>query len=551
MSDFSNAFPLSSCDSDRKTEQSSTVLDVKFALDSATKRPVVHAVIEDVLRALAPLASEGPYAELLAELRGWHSTSTEGGYFFGSRMKQVWHPSPQFFFGQSDDCKETFKWLAGKIGLTFEIPAVIETPADAQRVLTCLDDLMTCVGATEITGFVRTSNQTPRQSKGSARGGRGGRGGRFGGSSTPRATKVAKFTMIAGSLRASQKALPAWADLYFGDYSRAVSFVAKFAGRVNIWFQAWLRAEAGILAKTGLLRFAVKKYRSTLETLPLTSLFLALASAEFSKRKAFTLEAQKQGFMNEHLSKLLGLVLDHERVGVRYIAYFLPASDILCHTPHAQLEEIRALWLEWMPLFAIALEDQWQRGVWKSARRQMRVLPGNRPRFSFNAQSTTVRRKTGVNSSLYNVVADAWQNGARFLRGIESCIGAEARCWLKTLQLIANDQFRTGGSGAKMDPSVAVYSALTRAGVLPWRVAHPKFASSFNSAEAVTTVIRICEEKKTGTGTWIGVPQLRKGEVTKHHDMICGVVVPPMPQVVYDWICKVIQPYGASGWSGK
>jgi hypothetical protein len=259
----------------------------------------------------------------------------------------------------------------------------------------------------------------------------------------------------------------------------------------------------------------------------------------------------------------------------------LPAKEIWDLTPRSNLEEIHSLWMTWMPVLAIPLEEQWDKGVSKSARREMRVLPGvhsqkcgkctgctqvideesyNPMRYRRCSQMKRVP-KSGVNSSLWNVVADAWQNGSRVLRGLDLLLHKPAKFWVKTLQLIANDQFRWGKSEDKvMNHNVQIFDKITRAGVLPWRVAHPNFKDSFDSADALSTVLRVCSEtlvEKDGVFTtfspsyWIGIPQLRKVEVTVHHDLICGCQVAPMPVLVFEWISTVLRPFGATGWNGN
>lgn len=557
-----------------------------LAINIASSRTPIHDVLRQVIEKIQEEKELSPEISLI--LDKWSNEATGGnrGYFM-SCMKTRYHPSPQFFFGQSKPCKEQLAWLERKTGVKFSLPEAIKSSEDVQAILDCFDLLMKTVGAAGIERFVKTTdlaeeaqlnkNKPKPKGPGKAQGKSSAKSrGRPTGSKPPRVTRVAKFEMIDGkSPSATRITLTPWKNLYHGDYIRALRFVATFAGRVNTWFDAYMRAEAMVLAKVGLVHFCLQKYKVALESLPLTSLFLALAACEFGKRKAFTLEKQKQGFLNPHLERLLQLVIDTEPQGVRYIAYLIPAQEIWAKTPIEFLEEIRSIWLGWMPLISLVLEEQWKVGVWKCARRQMRVLPGDHSQkcgkcnpckgivdetasgyggwySHINRCTSTVSvKKSGVNSSLYNVAADAWQNGARFLRGLDLYLGKVARFWGKTLQLIANDQFRMGGSGAKMDPSVAIYMALTRQGVLPWRVVHPDYSANFDNSTAVRTVMKICGEQKTKSDTWIGIPRIRKGEVTVHENMICGVVVPPMSQETFKWIVSILQPFGSTEWTGK
>jgi hypothetical protein len=528
-------------------------------LNLATQRLTINNAIRQITN--MPGISEVIGKEILAMCQEWSSVASPTRYCFSSAMKSGYHPHPQFFYGRSDETAEQLSWLASKTGIKFVVPTTANTPVDAQCILDVRDKLMELVGAERIQGFVKTSgkqilDRKPRRQ-----------------TKKPRETCTAKFIMKNGkSPTATKESLPLWANKYQGDYFRALSFAAEFAGRVYNWYDAWLRSQAMLLAKVGLLHYAVIEYRDTIATLPLTTLFLTLASAEFGKRKEFTLEKQKQGGLNPYLEKLLSLVKEKEPSGISIIAYMLPAKEIWDLTTSEHLEVIHAMWSSWMPLLAVALEDQWTTGVEKCARRQMRVLPGKHAqscgkckgcidskqrleKYNYKYYISCTSRKqvfgSGINSSLWNVVADAWQNGSRVLRGLDLVLQKPAKFWGKTLQLIASDQFKMADTANKsMDPNVEIFDKITRAGIFPWRVAHPVYRDSFDSVKALLTVLKCCSETRLQflAASWIGIPQLRKADVTVHHDLICGCVVPPMPQLVLTGFLKslslLVQPVG-------
>jgi len=552
-------------------------------LELATGRPTVG----DALTQILSIMRDNLDAELIHSLNEWKTDATPSGYGynFSSAMKGRYHPHPQFFYGNSEGTIEQLNWLHEKVRFRADMPTSVDSPADANKILEIRDALMALVGAIKIKGFVKTSAKPDptKSKKPSQKAGKKTFGMRVSTLKESRETATAKFEMLDGkSATATKATLPAWSDKYQGDYFRALSFAAEFAGRVHLWYDAWLRSQAMLLAKVGLLHIAVSEYREELSTLPLTCLFLALASAEFGKRKEFTLQSQKQGGLNPHLFLLLDKVKKLEPLGLRFIAYMLPAKEIWDLTPVEDLEKIHSLWMTWMPILAVSLEEQWNKGVSKSARREMRVLPGAHnqkcgkcaqcTRVSSESEPNYMRRyiscaktkpvsSSGVNSSLWNVTADAWQNGSRVLRGLDLFLHKPAKFWGKTLQLIANDQYQMGQSSSKtMDPNVEIFDKITRAGVLPWRVAHPNCRESFDSVNALSTLLRVCSETmvlKDGISTpfspnsWIGIPQLRKAEVTVHHNLICGCPVPPMPPLVFEWISTVLQPFGATGWTGN
>jgi hypothetical protein len=507
-----------------------------------------HATVPTILNSIPPKMLEMLDDETRAALIAWQMEATPAGSYGHSAMNEKWHSHPQFFYGSATETQEQLEWLNRKTGSNVELPHKVDKPEEALQILAILEGLMELVGAKAITAYVKTSQKPGQRVVKPVK-----RGKIQPKPEAPRQTCRAVFELIGTSPTATRAMLPMWADKYQGDYMRALSFAAEFAGRVHLWFDAWVRSQAHILAKVGLLHTVVSE--EDLSQLPLTCLFLALASAEFGKRKEFTLESQKQGGLNPHLRLLLDKVNEQEPFGLRFIAYMLPAKEIWDVTPNEDLEKIHALWESWMTLLSVTLETQWEKGVSKSARRQMRVLPGAHYQ---NGKSVP---KSGVNSSLWNVVADAWQNGSRVLRGLDLLLRKPAKFWGKTLQLIANDQFAWGQASNKtMDPNVQIFDQLTRARVLPWRVAHPNFRDSFDSVHALTTLLKVCSEArvtKDGVTTsfnpssWIGIPQIRKAEVTVHRDLICGCPVPPMPPLVFEWVSKVLKPFGATGWTGN
>jgi hypothetical protein len=536
-------------------------LDMTSILKITVGRPTIGSAISQ----LQDLIKSIDDVDITTSIQEWKAQADPyggyGGYGVSSRMKERFHPYPSFAFAKAKSTQETLIWFNKKCKTSFEIKSDISHPLEALNVTTCLSQMMEIVGANSVARYVKTSKkvvvtavpkrrvkklmthhlkkQKPKQ--------------------TDRSTCVAKFVLTEHSLAKTKKASPLWKKIYFGDYKRAVLFIGKFAGRVYMWFDAWLRAYSATLAKTGLLNYVVAKYSEDLETLPYTTLFLTLAASEFGKRKEFTLESQKQGGLNTHLQLLFDRVKEKEPIGLRFVAYMLPANEIWSQTPREYLEDIHETWSSWMQVLAIALEKQWSKGVSKCSRRQMRVPPGKHYQHATGKQVA----KSGVNSSLWNVVADAWSNGTRNLRGLDLILGKPAKFWCKTLQLIANDQFAWGVSAEKkMDPNVEVFHELTRT-ILPWRVAHPNFKDSFDNALALQTLLAcfrkdgykravLCEtgSKTKSIKSWIGIPSIRKADVKVHHDMICGCIVPPMSQEAYDWVTHVLKPFGATGWSG-
>lgn len=470
--------------------------------------------------------------------------------YFDSRMKQCFHVAPKFAFAEAKQTQETLKWLNKKLKTSFTIHGDIKTAQDVLAVRELCHELMQCVGAIDISKYVKTTGKRtlpePKTRRISQKfRARLAKARVIIDKLSNRTTCRAELVLEHCSVTNTRKSLPQWSKLYFGDYKRALKFVSTFVGRIHTWFDAWVRAQAGIISKVGLVNIALHKHEYDLKNYPLTLVFLALASSEFSKRKEFTLESQKQGGLNPHLRAIFDEIVENERGGLKYIAYMIQAKEVWEHVDESILRAIRFEWMNWMTVFSVVLEKQWKKGVQKSSRRSMRVLPGT------HWQGQKHVAKSGVNSNLWNVVADSWNSGASFMRGIDIVLGEPVSFWGKTLQLVANDQFQWGSSaGKQISPDVLLFRDVTKS-VLPWHIVHPDYSDEFDSAIALREFFKSVQELEIkNVRSWLEIPALRSAKVTSHHDMICGCAVPPMQQELFDYLAKS-GVFGATGWSGK
>ena len=341
------------------------------------------------------------------------------------------------------------------------------------------------------------------------------------------------MNLCKDSISLTQKETP-FASLYHGDYKRALTFVSEFAGRVYMWNDSWITAHALRIAKVGLIDVVLREHSTELLSLPITASFLTLAVAEFGARKEFTLESQKQGALNPHLATLLNTVRTREPTGLRFVAYILPTQEIFEAVSTETVLDIHERWTAWMKVFSQFLHSEWKKGVGKSSRRLMRVLP----------------KGSHVNSTGWNSVADAWQNGCRFLRLATSVCGIRDQpIYLKVLQLIANDQFMWGGMEHKeMDPNVAVFHDITSQGFLPWNAIRDP--EHFDSARAIIALAESCSKNRCSLQKWLGLPTERTEDVRVHVDMICGCAVPPMSVECAQFLTS-LGIFGSNEWSGK
>ena len=259
-------------------------------------------------------------------------------------------------------------------------------------------------------------------------------------------------------------------------------------------------------------------WEGQLQKHPATFVLLAWLNAVFSERKAFTLQSQKQGGLNKGQQQLLHYCLTHEPTGAYILALILPATEVYMLVSDETKQQFLSVALEIQSNMHKFYKSEWDKGIWKSARRQMRVLP----------------RGSGVNSTAVNAVADALQNLRRFI----VLLGGNPFTWAP-LQLIANDQWRM--SGGRVHPKTRVFDMLTRQGFFPWN--EP-------SLDFVQALIKAGSDCGCSVHSWIGqVFDIREAAVTNPVDMICGVAVPNISLESVE-VLKACGVFGARPWNG-
>lgn len=487
------------------------------------------------------LASYDPYGDDKDGYGGNYSSFMGGG-------KARFHPGADFFYLET--ARNEVAWLAKKFQFTGTLPESVTTPEEWKEVHACLNAVFDLVGATGVSHYVKTTNrvEAARVFKNAAekaqKNQRKTRGRAVAGTPEAKAQKLpnadrktcrGELVLSGSSVNATRKST---SFKHHGDYTRALKFASELAGRVYMWSDSWVTAHALRLAKVGLVDAMLDTYAEELKSLPVTAALIALFVAEWGARKEFTLESQQQGALNPHLLALLQVVKSREPDGLRLIAYMLPTEEIFrevdSHSPEI-ISDIHSRWTEWMGVFARFLDTQWKKGVGKSSRRDMRVLPSG----------------SHVNSAGWNAVADAWDNGCRFLRLAASVCGIPGQpLYLKVLRLIANDQFQWAGAvGKTVNPTVGVFHDITAQGFLPWNaVLRP---DRFDSARIVTALAESCTTRGCNLNGWLGLPKLRtEDKVRDHTDMICGCKVPAM-SIECATFLTTLGIFGSNEWSGK
>ena len=481
--------------------------------------------------------------EAITTLTKWQKVEPASQSF----MPERFHPAIKSWITTSD--VRDANWLKNKCKeLTESLPDKLDSPDNVNSLFKFIEESKKALGVTGVKGFVRTSNksaETKAQEKASEYATFLSR------KRDPKKVTVptSRKTCRAELLLDKDQRSPGLS--YHPDFVRALKALSKWIGRTHLWFDPWITARSLQIAKSGLTSSCIvavaEKLSGSVESFqsefPLTSVFMALAVSEFSTRKAFTLESQRQGALNPYLETLLALVIKHEPRGLSAVALVLPLPEIYTKIPKEDIENIYFSWMKWAALFGKFLDIQWDRGVWRCARRQMRVPP------SFKRSQSGYSGKP-VNSSGYNAVIDGWNNMVQGTRVAVSVGGISGvPLFLKGLQLIADDQFRWGQRDGKgCHPDVLVFDAITRQGIVPWWVVTKP--NEIDTMKVITSLSQACTDAGVPLESWLGLPKMRTEEVKHHVNMICGCLVPTMSVECADFL-KSLGIFGARDWAGK
>ena len=131
------------------------------------------------------------------------------------------------------------------------------------------------------------------------------------------------------------------------------------------------------------------------------------------------------------------------KLGGRIKLWFEPWITAKCKIISNSID-INSLDLDcWFKLMSRFLDKQWEKGVWKSARRSMIVLP----------------KGSNINSIGYNHVADAWNKLLEYNKVNDDLL-------FRVLPLVSMRQKNIDND------DIYVYDKLTRASCLPWKPFH-------------------------------------------------------------------------------
>ena len=316
----------------------------------------------------------------------------------------------------------------------------------------------------------------------------------------------------ANSLRAVYKPQAVADKQATPEYARALKLLGVLEGRFHQYvLRGGMRAEAAQLDKSGLAAVAITKQDLAVD-IP-TSVFVVLATLEFSARKAFTLEKQQQGALNPALQSILREALEAHSKQVHWpiVFHVYPNAGNVARLTSAQKESVMAQWTGYQSLLARFLQTQWTLGVRNCASRRMLVPAAG----------------GSVDSDGWNRVAGAWNNSIRFVRLLAPEMPnhpLHTRTLFKCLKLTAGDQLQWAAqAGKNEDPDTHIFAELVKEW-LPWN----GLAESDKPVEGLRARIeKLCAAQNVPVHRWLGSAEARKiDEMKVHGPMICGVAVP-------------------------
>lgn len=310
----------------------------------------------------------------------------------------------------------------------------------------------------------------------------------------------------------------------YKNYRRARALLSKLAGRLHpqLWGIPFVSAKVFPVAKTGMLPLLLDKWVKQLagtwddfvSKYPISYSLLAIVWSNFSARKEFTIESQKQGALNPFEQRLFNLASEKEQDGFKLLALVLPFKETFSKLSSDQLEDVYCTCHTNFELTSLYLEFLWRRGANKGPKRDMVVF--------------SRRSNVGLNTTAWNQIADAFTNLGRFYRAAVEFRGLESDKFLpmKVLQFIAADQkmWFQEVNGNSTNPSVVIFHKLTRT-FKPWEQWLPDSSRPDTDVVMVMrTLIKACQENKVHLGSFFGLSSKRlTQDVNQHDEAICGV----------------------------
>lgn len=373
--------------------------------------------------------------------------------------------TPPSFFAY-DTMKEDLNWLKKKTGCSEDLPENIVSPDDVMQLMKFIAESMKIVGATGIKGYIKTTNlkeEAKRMKKSEKKvefmiRDINRKNGYMSGTSRrklynknilkPRKTCRAQLILKNGSINQTFKDVKK--DGYFSylpDYQRAIKIVSKLMGRFNKFFHPYVTRHANRIGRVGFVDDLIENQKEFLYINPITTVVISLMVSNYTiygdTKKEKVSESPREHYdsnnkFHDLLPDMIDTVQKYEPDGIDLIAQITSDQRVLDHVLPDTLEVILQKWSSWMDLFRIFLQEQWKQGVYKCTRRNMRVLPSMKNRYSYYYSSKKKMKGIPVNTAGWNQVAKAWNYGTKCIKNIEDNLGKKNVSYIKIPKLVLN-----------------------------------------------------------------------------------------------------------------
>lgn len=260
-----------------------------------------------------------------------------------------------------------------------------------------------------------------------------------------------------------------------------------------------------------------------------TMLFCIIMAFNCSTQKLFTSESQIQGGLDSHTEAFYNArIVGNNSVNWTLVSSIMPTIDHLNMVPLENREMMLTKWIEIILFLKDQMKEIWEKGM-KNAPRVNMLVP------------------RGVNSTSWNCMVGAWNNGRRHIATICNSMNIDMIPFFKCMKCTAGDQMQYLCNGV-VDPDVEVFKRLSDMQIYPWSA----LDGTITRDDLDQILENICIEVKVNPAKYkINKSGAMRYENMKiHQNTICGVPVGNLSIQMIN-LLKKYGAYGSTPWTGS
>lgn len=310
------------------------------------------------------------------------------------------------------------------------------------------------------------------------------------------------------------------------NYKKYVNLVEILVGRCKRMLPAVTKSLCAVYDKIGIFDNVIGVMNRTDIDFN-TLLFCILTKCNFSVRKAFTLDSQIQGGLDEYLIAYFNNVIcKSNTTNWNLICALLPTYDNMKNLSLPDADRMLKNWIDVIFFIKDQMKIIWENGMYGASQRNM-----------------LVPRK--IDSTGWNCMVGTWNNAKRHIVVLCNVLNVPMLPIFKCMKCTAGDQMQWSGTP---DPDTTVFGILAKNNIFPWSALEGKIEYD----ELERKLQKVCEENGVDPIKYKinKNPKLRTDNIKEHCDMICGVKVNlnTKEQMTY---LKNIGIYGSTLWIGQ